>query len=83
MRAGLEAVGDSHDRAAGVLAGANLVEHFSLSLLDARQAMIALGALLAAGWTVFIRAPDVPLTELIWLSIPLVGTFFSKTSRKS
>ena len=45
------------------------------SLLDARQALIALGALLVAGWTVFIRAPDVPLTELIWLSIPVVGTF--------
>ena len=45
------------------------------SLLDARQALIALGALLVAGWTVFIRAPDVPVTELIWLSIPVVGTF--------
>jgi signal transduction histidine kinase len=45
------------------------------SLLDARQALLALAALLVAGWTVFIRAPDVPLTELIWLSIPLVGTF--------
>ena len=45
------------------------------SLLDARQALIALGALLVAGWTVFIRAPDVPATELIWLSIPVVGTF--------
>ena len=45
------------------------------SLLDPKQALIALAALLAAGWTVFIRAPDVPLTELIWLSIPLIGTF--------
>jgi signal transduction histidine kinase len=45
------------------------------SLLDARQALLALAALLVAGWTVFVRAPDVPLTELIWLSIPLVGTF--------
>ena len=45
------------------------------SLLDDRQALIALGALLVAGWTVFIRAPDVPATELIWLSIPVVGTF--------
>jgi signal transduction histidine kinase len=45
------------------------------ALLDARQALIALGALLVAGWTVFIRAPDVPATELIWLSIPVVGTF--------
>jgi signal transduction histidine kinase len=45
------------------------------SLLDPKQALIALAALLAAGWTVFIRAPGVPLTELIWLSIPLIGTF--------
>ena len=45
------------------------------SLLDARQAVLALAALLVAGWIVFARAPDVPLTELIWLSIPLVGTF--------
>jgi signal transduction histidine kinase len=45
------------------------------SLLDPRQAVIALGALLIAGWTVFIRAPDVPATDLLWLSIPVVGTF--------
>ena len=45
------------------------------SLLDPRQAVLALAALLVAGWIVFARAPDVPLTELIWLSIPLVGTF--------
>ena len=45
------------------------------SLLDPRQAVIALGSLLVAGWTVFIRAPDVPATDLIWLSIPVVGTF--------
>jgi signal transduction histidine kinase len=45
------------------------------SLLDWRLAVTALGALLVAGWTVFIRAPDVPWTELIWLSFPLVGIF--------
>ncbi|HWL33730.1 MAG TPA: sensor histidine kinase [Gaiellaceae bacterium] len=44
------------------------------SLLDGRQALVALAALLVAGWTVFLRAPDVPWTELVWLSIPLVGT---------
>ena len=45
------------------------------SLLDWRLAVTALAALLAAGWTVFIRAPDVPWTELIWLSFPLIGIF--------
>ena len=45
------------------------------ALLDWRLAVTALGALLVAGWTVFIRAPDVPWTELIWLSFPLVGIF--------
>ena len=37
------------------------------SLLDWRLAVTALGAVLVAGWAVFIRAPDVPWTELIWL----------------
>jgi signal transduction histidine kinase len=45
------------------------------SLLDWRLAAMALAAVLAAGWTVFIRAPDVPWTELIWLSFPLTGIF--------
>ena len=45
------------------------------SLLDVRQAGVALAALLAGAWTVFVRAPDVPATELIWVSIPLSGTF--------
>jgi signal transduction histidine kinase len=45
------------------------------SLLDARQAVLALVAVVLAGWTVFIRAPDVPWTELIWLSFPLTGVF--------
>jgi len=45
------------------------------SLLDQRQAALAILALLAAGWTVFIRAPDVPWTELVWLSFPLTGIF--------
>jgi len=45
------------------------------SLLDARQAGIGLGALLASAWAVFIRAPDIADTELIWVSIPLCGTF--------
>jgi signal transduction histidine kinase len=45
------------------------------SLLDWRLAAVALVAILVAGWTVFIRAPDVPWTELIWLSLPLIGIF--------
>jgi signal transduction histidine kinase len=45
------------------------------SLLDVRQAVTALGALLTSAWLVFIRAPDVPATELIWVSIPICGTF--------
>ena len=45
------------------------------SLLDVRQAVLALGALLASSWLVFLRAPDVPATELIWVSIPICGTF--------
>ena len=45
------------------------------SLLEVRQAVFALGALLVASWTVFVRAPGVPETELIWVSIPLCGTF--------
>ena len=45
------------------------------SLHDWRLAVAALAALLAAGWTVFIRAPDVPGGELIWLSFTLIGVF--------
>ena len=45
------------------------------SLLEVRQAVTALGALLMSAWLVFIRAPDVPWTELIWVSIPICGTF--------
>jgi signal transduction histidine kinase len=45
------------------------------SLLDWGRALTALGALLFAGWTVFLRAPDVPWTELIWLSFPITGIF--------
>lgn len=45
------------------------------SLRESRQAVLALAALLVSGWTVFVRAPDVPWTELIWLSIPITGIF--------
>ena len=45
------------------------------ALLDQRQAAVALLAILVSGWTVFLRAPDVPWTELLWLSFPLTGIF--------
>jgi signal transduction histidine kinase len=45
------------------------------SLLDERQAGVAIMAILVGGWTVFIRAPGVPWTELVWLSFPLTGIF--------
>jgi signal transduction histidine kinase len=45
------------------------------SLLDPRHAALAIAAVLAAGWAVFIRAPDVPWTELLWLSFPILGLF--------
>jgi signal transduction histidine kinase len=45
------------------------------SLLDFRQAALALLAVLVGGWVVFLRAPGVPATELLWLSIPLTGIF--------
>ena len=45
------------------------------SLLDPRQAALALFAVLIGGWTVFIRAPDVPWTELLWLTFPITGIF--------
>jgi signal transduction histidine kinase len=45
------------------------------SLLDVRQAGFALAAVLAAGWTVLLRAPGIPWTEAMWLSLPLLGVF--------
>jgi signal transduction histidine kinase len=45
------------------------------SLLDPRRAAFALAAVLGGGWAVFIRAPGVPWTELLWLSVPIVGVF--------
>jgi signal transduction histidine kinase len=45
------------------------------SLLDARQAGTVFVALVAAGWTVFLRAPGVPSSEVVWLSFPLSVAF--------
>jgi signal transduction histidine kinase len=45
------------------------------ALLEPRHAALAIAAVLAGGWAVFIRAPDVPWTELLWLSFPILGLF--------
>ena len=45
------------------------------SLLEARQAALAIAFVLIGGWTVFVRAPGLPWTELIWLSFPILGLF--------
>ena len=47
---------------------------------DRRLAVTALAAILAAGWTVFIRAPGVQWTELIWLTFTLIGVFLISTA---
>jgi signal transduction histidine kinase len=39
------------------------------------QAVAAFAAVLAGGWTVFLRAPDVASTEVLWLSFPLTVFF--------
>ena len=45
------------------------------SLLDARQSTVAFLAILGTGYAVFLRAPGVPWTEVLWLTIPLAGIF--------
>ncbi|MGZ8783209.1 MAG: sensor histidine kinase [Gaiellaceae bacterium] len=45
------------------------------SLLDLRQAGTAFAAVVIAGWTVFLRAPGVPSTEVLWLTFPLAAVF--------
>ena len=47
---------------------------------DRRRAAIALVAILAAGWTVFLRAPGVRWTELVWLTFTLTGVFLISTA---
>ena len=39
------------------------------------QAGLAFAAVLAGGWTVFLRAPDVASSEVLWLSFPLTIFF--------
>jgi signal transduction histidine kinase len=45
------------------------------SLSEPRQAGTAFAAILAAGWVVFLRAPGVPGTEVVWLTFPLTIFF--------
>jgi signal transduction histidine kinase len=45
------------------------------SLLEPRRAAIALAAVLVAGWTVMIRGPGVPASEVVWITLPLTGVF--------
>jgi signal transduction histidine kinase len=45
------------------------------SLLDLRRAAIAMSAVLAAAWAVLLRAPDLPWTEALWASFPLLALF--------
>jgi signal transduction histidine kinase len=50
------------------------------SLLDPRQAAIAIAAVLVAGWAVMLRAPGIPWTEMLWISFPLLGVFTLSTA---
>jgi signal transduction histidine kinase len=45
------------------------------SLLEPRRAAIALAAVLVAGWTVMLRGPGVPVSEVVWITLPLTGVF--------
>jgi signal transduction histidine kinase len=44
-------------------------------LLDNRQAATAFAAVLVGGWVVLLRAPELPWTEALWLTLPLTGIF--------
>ena len=45
------------------------------AILQPWQAVAAFAAVLAGGWTVFLRAPGVASTEVLWLSFPLTILF--------
>jgi signal transduction histidine kinase len=45
------------------------------SLADVRQAGIALTAALVTGWLVMYRAPGLPLSEVLWVTLPIGGVF--------
>ena len=54
------------------------------SLLNVRQAVLASALVLVAGWTVMLRAPGIPWTEMLWITFPLLGVFAvaAATSRR-
>jgi signal transduction histidine kinase len=45
------------------------------TILQPWQALVGFAAILAGGWTVFLRAPGVASTEVLWLSFPLTVLF--------
>jgi signal transduction histidine kinase len=45
------------------------------SIVDARRAAVGFAAVLVAGWAVMLRAPEVPWTEALWVTLPLAGVF--------
>jgi signal transduction histidine kinase len=45
------------------------------SLLEPHRAAIAFASVLAGGWTVMLRGPGVPWTEILWIALPLTGVF--------
>ena len=45
------------------------------SLHEPRRAAVAYGAVIGAGWTVMLRGPGVPWTEILWITLPLTGVF--------
>jgi signal transduction histidine kinase len=45
------------------------------SILNEREAAGAFAAILGASWLVMLRAPELPWTEVLWISLPLTGVF--------
>ena len=45
------------------------------SIHDTRRAMVGYAAILVGGWLVMLRAPGIPWTEVIWVTLPLTGVF--------
>ena len=45
------------------------------SILINWEAAGAFAAVLSAGWLVMLRAPGLPWTEVLWISLPLTGVF--------
>jgi signal transduction histidine kinase len=45
------------------------------SLLEPPQSALAIAAVLAAGWIVMLRAPGVPLSDVLLVTLPVAGLF--------